>query len=257
MELKHIKGIGPAKQAKLNEAGIADVETMAQADVAAVVGKTGFSETTVKEYKERAVALVLLRDMRGIGPATVQTLAEAGVRSLKDLYEASAERLAKEAEVARERVQEWQQEAKRVMEHVREGSRTPEGRRRLAQEGKDLAVTSARKAQEATAELIERLQRDGEAALQKAQQLRQEAPEKAKEYRAKAEELIAGADAMRRELQAKGVEIKEQTTARIHEVQVKVRQEAEKVRAANEGLLSRIRARFGRGRTVTATTDKE
>lgn len=246
MELKQVKGIGPAKQAKLQEAGITDVESLARCDVAEVVEATGFSDKTVREYKERATAMLLLQDIKGVGPATIETLASAGVRSLRELYEASAERLAAELKVAQERVRQWQAEAEKLAQRVAEESKTPEGRQRLLAEGKEAARVAYQRGQEATAALVERLRQDGERMLQKAQELRETAPERAKEYRAKAEELLARADEMRRELELKARELGEKAGARIQEVQVKVKAETEKMKAANEGLLARIRAKFSR-----------
>jgi nucleotidyltransferase/DNA polymerase involved in DNA repair len=237
MELKHIKGIGPAKQQKLKEAGYANVESLARADAAEVAKKTGLSLETAKEYKERAVALILLEDVKGVGPATVQALAESGIRSVKELYEASSERLAKELVVAKDKVQAWQAEAKKLVDHIAVESKTPEGRKRLASEGKEFAQKSARKAQETTMALVERLQKDGELALQKAQELREQAPEKAREYRAKAEEMF-------REAESRARELREMAERKIQEVQLKAKTEVEKVKTANEGLIARVKAKF-------------
>lgn len=248
MELNQIKGIGPAKQAKLKEAGITDVPSMAHADVADVAQRTGFSEKTVREYKERATALLLMQDLKGVGPATIETLASAGVRSLRDLYEASSERLAAELKVAQARVREWQVEAEKLAQRVAEESKTPEGRQRLLAEGRTRATEAYQRGQEATAAFVERLRQDGERLLQKAQELRETAPERAKEYRAKAEVLLQRADEMRRDVEARARELGEKAGERIHEVQVKVKAEAEKVKAANEGLLARIKAKFVRPR---------
>lgn len=250
MELKNIKGIGPAKAVKLKEAGIHDVEQMARADVAAVAKKSGLSEAGVKEYKERATALLLLEDVRGVGPATIETLAQAGVRSLRDFYEASSERLAKEMRIAQDRVQQLQQEAQELYEHVREQSRTPEGRKRLAEEGKDFAQRSARSAEEASRKAIERARRDGEIALQKARELRDKAPEAAREAQERSKAAFQEAEVRLRDVREKAEHV-------YRDAEHRVRQEADKVRTANEGLLTRLKQRLAGGKDGKAAKPAE
>lgn len=259
MELKHIKGVGPAKQAKLQQAGITTVEDLARADVAAVAEKSGLSAAAVKEYKEAAVGLTLMQDIRGLGPNTIKTLAEGGIRNLKDLYEASSERLAAEAKVAQEKAREWQDEARKVYEHVREGAKTPEGRQQLAQEGRDLAVRAAKATRDQAEKMLANAQKEGEAAIAKAQELREKAPAILQDYRQKAEKALHDAEAQVKavqekapaavkDAQAKAEKAVQDAQKRIQELRSKteefVKAETEKVRAANQGFLSRLKARF-------------
>lgn len=261
MELKHIKGIGPAKQTKFADAGVDSVEALARADVAALARKTGMSEEQVREFKQKAVALTLMEDVKGMGPQTVVTLAQAGITSLRELYEASAERVAKETKVAREKALEWQDEAKALAARVREESKTPEGRRKLLGEAADASRAAARKTQDTLVDLYQKARREGEAAIARAQEMREKAPRNIQELRDKAEKALREADAKVKEFQGKAPEAAREWRGRaetavrdanrvVTELREKteqfVRTETEKVKAANEGLLTRIKARLQR-----------
>jgi len=263
MELKHIKGIGPAKQSKFADAGIGSVEALARADVATLAAKTGMSEAQVREFKQKAVALTLMEDVKGMGPQTVVTLAQAGITSLKDLYEASTERISKEAKVARERALEWQDEAKALAARVREESKTPEGRRKLLGEAADASKAAARKTQDTLVDLYHKARQEGEAAIARAQEVREKAPQNIQELRERTEKALREAEAKVREFQEKAPEAAREWRGRaetavrdanrvVTELRDKteqfVRTEAEKVKAANEGLLTRIKTRFQRRR---------
>ncbi len=226
MDLKHIKGIGPSKQEKLKAAGIHSVDEMARSDVVELSQKTGITESSLREYKQKATGLSLIEDLKSVGPATVTVLAEAGVESLKDLYEASTDWLAKELKVAQAKAKQIQREAADAAKHVAEGAKTSEGRKQLLIEGRDLAQKTAKNAEKITREAIARAQKDGEMVMAKAQ-----------EFRAKAPEVVAKAKAT-----AKDVEVKVKAVA--HKAQETVKAEALKVKAANEQLVTRTRAKF-------------
>ncbi len=221
MELSTIKGIGPSKQTKLNDAGIKTVGDLAHANVASLAETTGISASTIKGYKEQAVALTLIEDVKGIGPKTIQTLAEAGIRSLKDLASASSDFIAKEAAVAQEKAKEWKAQAETLAKRVAEDAKTPEGRQKLANEGKDFATTTAKKAEAAAKDAIAIAQKEGEMVIAKAKDLADKAPERVKVGQEKA-------------------------TALVKEAETFVKTEVEKVKAQNEGLLTRLKAKFRR-----------
>lgn len=261
MELKHIKGIGPAKQQKLKDAGISSVEELAKADIAKLVEATGMSEAALKEYKGKAVGLTLINDLKGITPETVKTLAMSGIDSLKELYEASAERIAAEAKVAKENVEKWQQEAKDLANRVAEDAKTPEGRTKLRHEAVELAEKTVQKTRDVAVELYHKVQHDGEVAIAKAKEIQEKAPEMLKEYREKAEAALKEAEARVKELQekapqqAKDVGAKAQAAVedaqkKVAELKDKIEQvtktEVEKFKAANEGFFGRIKARFNK-----------
>ncbi len=261
MELKHIKGIGPAKQAKLKEAGISSVEELAKADVATLAKATGMTEAALKEFKGKAVGLTLIQDLKGVTPDTIKTLAMSGIDSLKDLYEASTERVAAELKVAQEKAKELQTEAKKLAEHVKEEAKTPEGRANLRKEAVEVTEKAIQKSRDVALDLYEKARKDGEAAIAKAKELQEKAPVALKEYREKAEKALKQAEATVKELQdkapqqakdvgAKAQKAIEDAQARVKELQAKIEEvsktEVEKFKAANEGFFGRLKARFSK-----------
>lgn len=56
MSLKSIKGIGPATEEKLEEAGITTVEQLADADAVSLAEKTGVAEGRLEAFIDRARA---------------------------------------------------------------------------------------------------------------------------------------------------------------------------------------------------------
>ena len=228
MDLKHVKGIGPSKQEKLKAAGITSVEALARCDPATVGPDSGLPVATIKEYKQKAVALSLLEDLKGVGPATVATLAEAGVQSFKDLYTASAKRLSHELKVAQHRIEGWQEQARDATKRLAVEAKTPEGRQKILKESREMAVEGAAKAQAAAKQAIAYAQKEAEVLQAKA-----------------------------KELQARGPEIREKATVAIKDAQAKVQanvqkgrdavqHEAQKVKAQTEKVVADTRARLQR-----------
>lgn len=226
MELKHIKGIGPSKQQKLKAAGIDSVTAMARADVAAVAAKSGLPVDTVKEYKQKAAALALLEDIKGMGPATLATLAEAGVASLKDLANASSKRLATELKVAQHQIQDWQVQAKKAAERIAKEAQTPEGRAKLVKESKAMAIEGAEKAQAAAKDAIAYAQKESKVLAAKAKDFQAQAPK----YVEKAQVAL------------KDVQTKAKTAA--DKAAVTVKHEAEKVKAQTEKVVADTKRRL-------------
>ncbi len=259
MELKHIKGIGPSKQQKLKEAGVESVEDLAKADIAKVAKATGLSEASLKEFKGKAVGLTLIQDLKGITPETVKTLAMSGIDSLKDLYEASAERVAAELKVAKDKAEKLQADAKALADRVKEDAKTAEGRTKLRQEGVALAEKAVEKSRDVALDLYEKARKDGEAAIQKAKDIQEKAPAMLKEYREKAEAALKDAESKVKDLQtkapkqakevgAKAQKAVEEAQARVNDLKEKIEHvtmtEVEKFKAANEGFLTRLKAKF-------------
>lgn len=56
MSMKSIKGIGPATEEKIEEAGITTVEQLADGDAASLAEKTGVAERRLEEFIDRAKA---------------------------------------------------------------------------------------------------------------------------------------------------------------------------------------------------------
>lgn len=225
MDLKHIKGIGPSKQEKLKAAGIASVDDLARADADSVASKTGLPVATVREYKQKAAALALLEDLKGVGPATVGVLAEAGIQSLKDLYTASAKRLSHELKVAQHKIEGWQEQAQEASVRIAKEAKTPEGRAKLVKESRAMAIEGAEKAQAAAKQAI--------AYAQKESQVIQA---RAREFQAKAPEYVEKAQVALKDAQAK-------VTVQVKKAQQTVQHEALKVKAQAEKVVADTRAR--------------
>lgn len=219
MDLKHIKGIGPAKQEKLKAAGVDSVDALARADVDTLAAKSGLPVSAVREYRQKAAALALLEDLKGVGPATVGILAEAGVQSLRDFSQASVKFLARELRIAETKVKDMQAEAAKNAKRIAVEAKTPEGRAKLVRESKALAQDSALKAQEA------------------AKQAFAQAQKVSKDFQAKAPKYVEQAQVVLRDAE---------TRAKVaaQKASVAVRHEAEKVKAQTEKVVADTRARF-------------
>ncbi|MHB1261104.1 MAG: DUF4332 domain-containing protein [Thermoplasmatota archaeon] len=225
MDLKHIKGIGPSKQEKLKSAGIKSVDELARCDPVAVAAEAGIPVATLKEYKQKAAALALLEDLKGVGPATVATLAEAGVQSLRDLYTASAKRLSHELKVAQHKIEGWQEQAQDAAQRIAVEAKTPEGRAKLVKESREMAIEGAVKAQAAAKQAIAYAQKESQVIAAKA-----------KELQARAPELREKATVALKDAQAKA-------TVQVKKAQETVRHEALKVKAQAEKVYADTRAR--------------
>ena len=220
MELKHIKGIGPSKQEKLKAAGVKTVEDLARSDPIELAGETGLPVATLREYKQKAAGLAMLEDLKGVGPATVGVLAEAGIQSFKDLYTASAKRLSHELKVAQERIEGWQEQARDASQRIVAEAKTPEGRAKLVKESRAMAVEGAQKAQAAAKQAIAYAQKEAQVVQARAKELQARAPE----LREKATVALKDAQAKVQANVQKGRETLQ------HEAQ-KVKAQAEKVYA--------------------------
>lgn len=225
MDLKHVKGIGPSKQEKLKSAGVGSVDELARCDPAAVASASGIPVATVKEYKQKAAALALLEDLKGVGPATVGVLAESGVQSLRDLYSASAKRLSRDLKVAQERIEGWQAQAKDASKRLAEQAKTPEGRKAILRESQAMAVEGAQKAQAAAKQALANAQKEAQVLQQKAKDLQAQVPE----LREKATVALKDAQA--------------KVTVQAKKVQATVTHEAQKAKAQAEKVVADMRAR--------------
>ncbi len=221
MDLKHIKGIGPSKQEKLKAAGIDSVDALARADVEKVAAATGLPASAVKEYKQKAAGLAMLEDLKGVGPATVAVLAEAGIQSVRDLADASVKFLAKELKLAEARVKEMQAEAAKNAKRIAAEAKTPEGRAKLVKESRELAVEGAHKAQVAAKQ-----------ALATAQKVSKDIQERAPAYAEKAQAVLKDAEG--------------KAKAAAQKAQVAFKSEAQKVKAQAEQVVANTRARVSK-----------
>ena len=131
--------------------------------------------TPVKELVAAGQCSII--NLKGVGPATLATLAEAGVQSFKDLYSASAKRLSHEMKVAQQRIEGWQEQAREASQRLAEEAKTPEGRQKILKESRDMAVEGAVKAQAAAKQAIAYAQKEAQVVQAKAKELKARAPE--------------------------------------------------------------------------------
>lgn len=175
MDLRQIKGIGPAKQQKLRDAGIETVEQLARIDVEAYAARTGISEPVLRECRQRAAALALVEDVKGIGAASVPTLAEQAYKNLREATQAGLDRLAAELASLQKRVAELQEQAKKAAQELADEARTAEGRARIASAAREMATEYGQKAQEATKEAVAKVQEQSRIVMERAPRLVEEA----------------------------------------------------------------------------------
>lgn len=228
MDLKQIKGVGPAKQDKLRTAGIATIDQLARADVAAVAAKTGIPIAQVKELKHRAAALSLIEDLKGIGPGTLDTLSDAANKSVRELYAASADWVEAQLKVARARIIEAKAEAERLARHVASESQTHDGRVRLAAEGRAFAEKTAVDAQATGRRVFAAAKKESEMVSLKVRELREKAPE-----------LVHDAEHALRQAEVR-------LKAATHKAETVLKAEAQKVKANTERVVEQTRSRFNK-----------
>lgn len=231
MDLKQLKGIGPAKQARLKEAGVGSVEELARCDAAAVAKSTGYTVAAVKELRQRAAALSLVEDVRNLGPASVGTFADEAIVNLKRVYDASADRLAKELKVAQERVAVWQKEVQDSTKRLVEEAQTPEGRKRIVTATKEAAADGARKAQQQARELVVMVEKESKILAQRARDVQEKAPEYVAEARERTQKILRDAQA----------EIKQVTDR----AQARMAADVERVKATADELTHMARSTLG------------
>lgn len=232
MELKHVKGLGPSKAAKLKEAGIDSVEELARADVAAVAKDSGLSASQVRDFKQRAAGITLVADAKNLGPASFQAFASEAVRNLRDVTAASLDLLRKELKTAQAKMAEMQERANVAARDLAREAKTKQGRARIGEEAKQLAQEGAAKAQDAAEKAVEWVQDESKRVLAQVRDLQANAPKYVEDAKARAETIL-------REAQKKieAVATKAQNTVKV---------EAEKAKAEGEELIRRTKARFNK-----------
>lgn len=227
MELSSIKGIGPAKQEKLEKAGIKLVRDLVDADLAKLSEETGISHETLKNYQEQAVGQALISDAKHLGPESLRTLADAGITSLKDLAMRGKNLLQREAEELSKRTDLLKNKAVEVAKHVRDEAKTADGRKKLVEEAKETAQTVAKSTEAHAKDAYAKARHTGEDAIARALELKEKAPEQFNELKEKAEALVKEMEAKARDVSTKA--------------ETFVKTEAEKVKAQAQDLTKRVR----------------
>src|SRR5690349_21667548 len=125
MGLREIKGIGPAKQQKLRDAGIDTVEALARCEPPALAQETGIPLAQVRELKQRAAALAVVQDAKGFGPASVPTFATEAVKGIQEAFSVTLDKLADEIAAAQKSLARLQKQAQDAAQELAKEARTP------------------------------------------------------------------------------------------------------------------------------------
>lgn len=193
MDLKQIKGVGPAKQARLKEAGVTSVEELARCDVHQVAEATGYSVAAVKELRQRAAALTVVDDVRRLGPASVGALADEALVNLRRVYEASTDRLVHELKDAQDKVAMWQKEVQDSTKRLLEEAQTADGRKRIVVAAREAAADGARRVQVEAKELAALVERESKELSRRAKEVQEKAPEYVQQARQRTETILRDA----------------------------------------------------------------
>ncbi|MES2155840.1 MAG: helix-hairpin-helix domain-containing protein [bacterium] len=154
MDLREIKGIGPAKQQKLRDAGIASVEDLARADPTKLAAASEIPLAQVREMRARAAALTVVQDAKALGTASVPTMASEAVKGLQQAISVTVDRLAEELAQVQKSLANLQKQAADAAAELTAEAKTPAGRKRIAVASRELAQDYAGRAQDAAQKAI-------------------------------------------------------------------------------------------------------
>jgi len=178
MDLREIKGIGPAKQQKLRDAGITTVEGLARADPTKLADDAGIPLAQVREMRARAAAISVVQDAKAFGPASVPTLANEAVKGLQEAVTITLDRLAAELAAAQKSLANLQKQAQQAAQELAQEAKTADGRKRIAVAGRELAQDYASQAQDAAKKAIAYVQANAPDAIASARTQIEEAAAK-------------------------------------------------------------------------------
>lgn len=108
MDLTTLKGLGPARQEKLNDAGIADVAALAGAEAGELADRVDIPRARLEEFVDQAQGVLALGELEGVGEARREKLVAAGIRSPQDLEGQDPDDVAAAVGVGADRVRTWQ-----------------------------------------------------------------------------------------------------------------------------------------------------
>jgi nucleotidyltransferase/DNA polymerase involved in DNA repair len=191
MDLREIKGIGPAKQQKLREAGISTIEQLSRADPAQLAAKSGLPLAQVRELRARAAALAVVEDAKGFGPASVPTLASQAAKEAQATLQSALDSVADELARAQKSLVKLQRQAQDAAAELADEARTPAGRKRIVAAGRSLAVEYAEQAQDAAQKAVAFVQANAPKAIAEAREAVERATKAVKDAAATAQARIA------------------------------------------------------------------
>jgi len=114
MNITEIKGIGPKYANKLKRAGIKTVYDLREMSAKKVAKITGIGEQMLVKWKDEAMKMHLLTDIKGIGDASRKKLEKIGISTIEELANAN-KKIASKAGISEKRFKEWVKEAKKMV----------------------------------------------------------------------------------------------------------------------------------------------
>ena len=114
MNITEIKGIGPKYAKKLKRAGIKTVYDLRKISIKKVAEITGIGEQVLAKWKDEAMNMRLLTDIKGIGDTLRKKLEKIGISTIEDLANAD-KKIASKLGISEKRFMAWVKEAKKMI----------------------------------------------------------------------------------------------------------------------------------------------
>lgn len=111
MDLTALRGLGPARQDKLGEAGIQRISELASVDAEELAERVDIPRATLEDFVDQARGVVALGEIEGLSEADLEQLVGAGIRSPGALDSEDAADVSAAAGIDADRVAGWQQAA--------------------------------------------------------------------------------------------------------------------------------------------------
>jgi AcrR family transcriptional regulator len=108
MDLTALKGLGPARQDKLTEAGIAEIPALAAADADELADHVDIPEATLEDFVDQARGIIALADLEAVSDEDLERLVDAVIRAPESHKAEYPLVFAAAAAVDADRVEAWQ-----------------------------------------------------------------------------------------------------------------------------------------------------
>jgi len=128
MNITGIKGIGPKYAKKLKKAGIKSVYDLREMSIKSVSKVAGIGEQLLAKWKDEAMKMHLLTDVKGIGNTFRKKLEKHGIHTIEELSRAN-KKVAAKLGVSEKRFMGWVREAKKMV-----AKETPKKKRAIVAE---------------------------------------------------------------------------------------------------------------------------
>jgi len=122
MKVTELKGIGPAYEKKLRKAGIKNLYDMREMNIKKVSKISGINENLLGKWKEEAMNVKLLTDIKGIGNEFRKKLERRGIRTVGDLANADKS-IAERMGISEKRFAAWVREARKIIPKTKKAKR--------------------------------------------------------------------------------------------------------------------------------------